>query len=285
MAPASSPSAALSAAPRWPRPASASAPTDASSSNSRRGGAMAPRICSSSRSSAWRHSRPSSPGPRLPWFCITASSPRTLAGARRSSATAARPLTSTRTLAASPRAAGTTRAGTGAASRRRGFDLAVLACPRCGGRRRVIATVQDPLAVQAILAHLGPSLSPEAPGPTPPRPRAGRLVARPDPSRRHSRRGPQPQRSACSLPTPAPRRRMARRQRAITVPALAFAPTTRPGPGPAPGSAGETQAGRTPAAPAEVAEVALIVPRRSPARDTAPFHGALEYTGSKLETA
>jgi integrase len=39
-------------------------------------------------------------------------------------------------------------------------------------------------------------------------------------------------------------------------------PTRRPGPGPAPGFAGQTQAGRTPAAPAEVAEVALIVPMR-----------------------
>jgi uncharacterized protein YbaR (Trm112 family) len=36
---------------------------------------------------------------------------------------------------------------------RRVFDLDVLACPRCGGRLRVIAAVQDPLAVQAILAH------------------------------------------------------------------------------------------------------------------------------------
>jgi len=32
------------------------------------------------------------------------------------------------------------------------FDLDVLACPRCGGRLRVIATVRAPLAGQAILA-------------------------------------------------------------------------------------------------------------------------------------
>ena len=37
------------------------------------------------------------------------------------------------------------------------FD--VFACPRCGDQLRVIATVQDPRAVQAILAHLGRSLS------------------------------------------------------------------------------------------------------------------------------
>jgi hypothetical protein len=50
------------------------------------------------------------------------------------------------------------------------FALDVLACPRCGCRVRVLATVQDPLAVQAILAHLGRSLSTEAPGPAPPAP-------------------------------------------------------------------------------------------------------------------
>jgi uncharacterized protein YbaR (Trm112 family) len=40
---------------------------------------------------------------------------------------------------------------------RRSFDLDVLACPRCGGRLRVIATIQAPVAVRTILAHLGPS--------------------------------------------------------------------------------------------------------------------------------
>ena len=43
------------------------------------------------------------------------------------------------------------------------------------------------------------------------------------------------------------------------MPAFAFAPTRRPVPGPASAFAGETQAGRTPAAPAEVA---LVVPMR-----------------------
>jgi hypothetical protein len=34
---------------------------------------------------------------------------------------------------------------------RRAFDIDVLACPRCGGRLRLIATVEDPDAIQAIL--------------------------------------------------------------------------------------------------------------------------------------
>ena len=56
---------------------------------------------------------------------------------------------------ASPRAAGTPGAGTWAALMRRVFDLDVLACPRCGGRLRLIATVEDPAVVGTILAHLG----------------------------------------------------------------------------------------------------------------------------------
>ena len=44
-------------------------------------------------------------------------------------------------------------AWTWAALMRRVFDLDALACPRYGGRLRLIATVHDALAVQAILAH------------------------------------------------------------------------------------------------------------------------------------
>ena len=70
---------------------------------------------------------------------------------------------------ASPRgAAGTPCAWPWAALMRRVFDLDVLACPRCGGRLRVIATVQDPRAVQAILAHLARAPAPAPPGPAPP---------------------------------------------------------------------------------------------------------------------
>jgi uncharacterized protein YbaR (Trm112 family) len=34
---------------------------------------------------------------------------------------------------------------------RRAFDIDVLACPRCSGRLRLIATVEDPDAIRAIL--------------------------------------------------------------------------------------------------------------------------------------
>ena len=37
---------------------------------------------------------------------------------------------------------------------RRAFDIDVLACPRCGGRLRLIATVEDPAAIRQILAAL-----------------------------------------------------------------------------------------------------------------------------------
>jgi hypothetical protein len=44
------------------------------------------------------------------------------------------------------------------------FAVDVLACPRCGGRMRVIATIDDPAVVRRILTHLG---VPGAPGPPP----------------------------------------------------------------------------------------------------------------------
>jgi len=40
---------------------------------------------------------------------------------------------------------------------RRAFDTDVLACPRCGERLRLIATVEDPEAIRAILAGLAVS--------------------------------------------------------------------------------------------------------------------------------
>jgi hypothetical protein len=40
---------------------------------------------------------------------------------------------------------------------RRPFDIDVLACPRCGGRLRLIATVEDPDAIRAILVALAES--------------------------------------------------------------------------------------------------------------------------------
>jgi hypothetical protein len=37
---------------------------------------------------------------------------------------------------------------------RRAFDLDVLACPRCGGRLRLLGTIEDPAAIRAILDSL-----------------------------------------------------------------------------------------------------------------------------------
>jgi hypothetical protein len=49
---------------------------------------------------------------------------------------------------------------------RRGFDLDVLACPRGGGRMRLLATIEDPQVIRKILAHLGLPRGPR-PQPTP----------------------------------------------------------------------------------------------------------------------
>jgi hypothetical protein len=74
------------------------------------------------------------------------------------------------TLEPAPRTAVPTHAWTWAALMHRVFALDVLACPRCGGRLRVIATVQDPAVVRTILAHLGLAPDPDSPGPAPPSP-------------------------------------------------------------------------------------------------------------------
>jgi hypothetical protein len=61
---------------------------------------------------------------------------------------------------------------------RRGVDLDGLACPRGGGRLRLLATSEDPQVIRHILAPLG--LPPEVPCLRPPRPppaRAAALVA------------------------------------------------------------------------------------------------------------
>lgn len=47
---------------------------------------------------------------------------------------------------------------------RRAFATDALACPRSGGRLRVMATVEDPLAMRQILAARCPA---ETPGPGP----------------------------------------------------------------------------------------------------------------------
>jgi hypothetical protein len=41
---------------------------------------------------------------------------------------------------------------------RRAFDTDVLACPKCGGRMVLLATIEDPAVIRRILTHLGLSL-------------------------------------------------------------------------------------------------------------------------------
>lgn len=78
--------------------------------------------------------------------------------------------------------------------------------------------------------------------------------------------------SAGSLTTPPQRSRMVWARRAITVPAVAFVTTRRSVPGPAPAFVGQAQAGQAPAAPMEVAQVALIVPMLRHARSAIGAH-------------
>ena len=48
------------------------------------------------------------------------------------------------------------------------FEIDVLACPECGGRLRLLATIEDPAVVRKILSHLGIAI--ECPRPAPARP-------------------------------------------------------------------------------------------------------------------
>ena len=50
------------------------------------------------------------------------------------------------------------------------FAIGVLACPRCGGRMRLMATTRDPAVIREILAQPGLSQSGQSPGPAPPEP-------------------------------------------------------------------------------------------------------------------
>jgi hypothetical protein len=47
----------------------------------------------------------------------------------------------------------------------RTFAIDILACPECGGRLRLIATINDQAVIEKILGHLG--LPTEAPAPLP----------------------------------------------------------------------------------------------------------------------
>ena len=48
---------------------------------------------------------------------------------------------------------------------KRSFAIDVLACPHCGGRLRLIATLHDPAVIRKLLAHLALSRSGPSPGP------------------------------------------------------------------------------------------------------------------------
>ena len=47
------------------------------------------------------------------------------------------------------------------------FAVDVFACPRCGGRMRVIATIEDPVVIRKILTHLVLPTEPPTPRPPP----------------------------------------------------------------------------------------------------------------------
>ena len=55
-----------------------------------------------------------------------------------------------------------------AALMHRAFAIDVLACPHCGGRLRLIATLHDPAVIRKLRAHLGMARSGLSPGPGPP---------------------------------------------------------------------------------------------------------------------
>ena len=59
------------------------------------------------------------------------------------------------------------RSRTWAALMHRAFGIDVLACPHCGGRLRLIATLHDPVVIRKILAHLALCHSGQSPGPVP----------------------------------------------------------------------------------------------------------------------
>jgi hypothetical protein len=55
-----------------------------------------------------------------------------------------------------------------AALMHRAFAVDVLACPQCGGRLRLIATLHDPAVIRKILGHLGRAPSGPRSRPAPP---------------------------------------------------------------------------------------------------------------------
>jgi hypothetical protein len=76
-------------------------------------------------------------------------------------------------LAAGPegvKAKSGSRAWNWAALMQRAFAIDVLACPHCGGRLRLIATLHDPAVIRKLVTHLGMVRSGPSPGPAPPAP-------------------------------------------------------------------------------------------------------------------
>ena len=58
----------------------------------------------------------------------------------------------------------------------RAFGIDVLACPQCGGRLRLIATLHDPAVIQKILGHPRPLLFGTESWPGPSRARRRRIL-------------------------------------------------------------------------------------------------------------
>jgi hypothetical protein len=78
---------------------------------------------------------------------------------------ASRPVTTSHTVAVdvTTRSRMRPRYRTWAELMRRAFEADVLACPRCGGRMVVLATIDDPAVIHRILTHLGLSTEPGEP--------------------------------------------------------------------------------------------------------------------------
>ena len=60
---------------------------------------------------------------------------------------------------------------------RRAFEMDVLACPVCGNRMRLLATLEDPRVVEQILTHLGRPSKPVRADPAHPPPTSANLFA------------------------------------------------------------------------------------------------------------
>jgi len=194
-------SAATSSAPRSLRPASASAPTGASSSNSQ---------------TVWRDGTSHFFEPIEFLEKLAALIPRpavnlllyhgvlaSRAGWRSQVVRYGRPAPDAAALTREAHPAVPTHAWTWAALMHRTLDLAVLAWLRCGGRLRSSPPSRIRHLVRAFLAHLNLAPGPDIPGPAPspttpppPRPAAGRSQALPD-HRQH------PAARAAVCPTPA----------------------------------------------------------------------------------